>query len=87
MDFSIFEIVQIVIDVLLVATLAGSLWYCVPKLKSYRRMMQVMTSESRETATDPALIAEWADERSKLKKGSKKWIAYTRRLKAEGYEE
>ena len=86
MDFSIFEIVQMVVDVLFVAAFVGVFWYYIPKLKEDHRKMQIMTAESRETTTDPALIAEWVKERDKCKKGSKKWIAYTRNLKSEGYE-
>ena len=86
MDFNIFEIVQMVVDVLFVAAFVGVFRYYIPKLKEDHRKMQIMTAESRETTTDPALIAEWVKERDKCKKGSKKWIAYTRNLKAEGYE-
>ncbi len=86
MDFSVFEIMQMAVDVLLVAAICGSLWYCVPKLKGYYRMVQLMTAESKTVPTDAKLIEEWAVTRDTHKKGSPKWIAYTNRLKEVGYE-
>ena len=83
---STFEIVQIVIDVLLFLAIVGSLWYCVPKLKNYRRMVQIMSAKSKAVPTDPELIQEWKQKREALPNGSPKWEAYTRALKAEGHE-
>ena len=94
MEFSTFEIAQMAVDALLVVGAVWLTWhsisklkFCISELEQYHRKVQLMTAESRETATDPALIAEWVDTRSKLTKGCPKWKAYTRRLKAEGYEE
>ena len=86
MEFSVFEIVQIVTDVLLVAALGSLIWYWLPKLRTDRRMVQVMTARSEAVPTDPKLIEEWAQKRDALPKGCKKWIAYTNALKAVGYE-
>lgn len=85
MEFSIFQvalIAQAVVDAVLIAAAV----YCVPRLKSYYRMVQVMTAESRVVPTDAKLISEWAEKRDTYKKGSPKWIAYTNRLKEVGYE-
>ncbi len=87
MELSVFEIVQIVIDVLLVAAFSGLIWYWLPKLRTDRRMVQVMTARSNAVPTDPALIEEWAQKRDQLQKGSPHWIAYTAALKDVGYEE
>ena len=60
--------------------------WCVFALRGYRRMVQIMTSESRVMPTDPALIKEWAKKRERLLPGSPKYIAYTNRLKEVGYQ-
>lgn len=86
MDFSVFEITQIAIDVLLAAAIGGLIWYWLPKLRTDRRMVQVMTAKSQAVPTDAKLIEEWAVTRDTYRKGSKKWIEYTKHLKAEGYE-
>lgn len=80
MEFSNFEIVQMVVDVFLVAVVI----YCVPKLRGYQRMVQVMTAESSTVVTDAKLIDEWEEKRDSLKKGCPKWIAYNNRLKEFG---
>lgn len=59
--------------------------YCVPKLKGYRRMVQLMTADSPAVKTAPELIQEWANNREKWPEGSPKWTAYTNRLKEAGY--
>ena len=87
MEFTIFEMVQIGIDVLLFAAVASLIWYWLPKLRTDRRMVQVMTARSEAVPTDPKLIEEWAEKLAKLRKGSKKWIAYRNALTAAGYYE
>jgi len=82
MEFSDFEIAQIIFDVVLAAVVV----YCVPKLRGYQRMVQLMTAESRTVVTDAALIDEWEEKRDSFKKGAPKWIAYNNRLKEFGRE-
>ena len=83
---STFEKVQIGIDVFLFLVIVGSLWYCIPRLRDYRRMVQIMTAKSKEVTTDPDLIQEGKQKRAALPNGSPKWEAYTRALKEEGHE-
>lgn len=85
-ELSVFEMAQIGVDVLLFAAVASLIWYWLPKLRTDRRMVQVMTARSEAVPTDPKLIEEWAEKLAALPKGSKKWIAYMNALKAVGYE-
>ncbi len=86
MDFSIFEIVQMTFDVLVAAAIGAAVWYWLPKLRTDRRLVQVMTARSQAVPTDMKLIEEWAVTRDTYRKGTPKWIAYTNRLKEVGYE-
>ena len=65
------------------ALLAGFLW-CRSKLKSYARMVQIMTAYSSAVPTDPELIQEWVLSRNSYERGSLRWNAYNDRLKKEG---
>lgn len=80
-EFIVFLVVQAIVDVVLLAAAV----FCVLRLKTYRRMVQLMTAASEKVETDPALLDEWAAKRSNLPEGSPKWHAYTNRLEAEGY--
>ena len=80
-DFSLFVLFQIVIDLVFV----GIAVWCVPKLRGYRRMIQVMTAGGRKVPTDPDLILEWVEKWKNLPEGSPKHTAYKNRLKEVGY--
>ncbi len=86
-ELSVFEMVQMGVTYLQFVAIASLIWYWLPKLRTDRRMVQVMTARSEAVPTDPKLVEEWVETRAGLKKGCKKWIAYTNALKAAGYEE
>ena len=65
------------------ALLGGFLW-CRKELKGYRRMVRVMTADSRAVPTDPELIEEWVRERDSYGHNSPKWVAYNNRLREFG---
>ncbi len=79
-ELSNFGLIQLGIDILLFAYV---LW-CAHQLKNYRRMVQVMTADSKAVPTDLALIEEWYRQYKSLEPETPKWIAYKNRLIAMG---
>ncbi len=65
------------------ALLVGFLW-CRKELRGYRRMVQIMTANSKAVPTDPELIEEWVKSRDSYGQNSAKWCAYNNRLKEFG---
>ncbi len=82
MNFDDFMGLQILLDIVF----AVVIFYGAAELRGYRRMVQLMTADSRAVPTCPKLIAEWAAKRDTYKKASPHWLAYTKRLKEVGYE-
>ena len=80
-DFNHFVLFQIVVDL---GFIGAAVW-CIPKMRGYRRMVQIMTAESPAVPTDRKLIEEWAKKYGSLPKGSPKWTAYKNRLEEVGY--